>query len=93
MAQGERIREVLKQPQYEPLPVEKQVVIIYAAVKKYLLDLETAQGWDFQDALFELVDTKYPEIWESIRETKVITEETEKKIVQAIDECKNSLKR
>lgn len=93
LAQGERIREVLKQPQYEPLPVEKQVVIIYAAVKKYLLDLETAQVLDFQDALFELIDTKYPEIWESIRETKVITEETEKKIVQAIDECKNSLKR
>ena len=93
LAQGERIREVLKQPQYEPLPVEKQVVIIYAAVKKYLLDLETAQVLDFQDALFELIDTKYPEIWESIRETKVITEETEKKIVQAIDECKSSLKR
>ena len=93
LAQGERIREVLKQPQYEPLPVEKQVVIIYAAVKKYLLDLETAQVLDFQDALFELIDTKYPEIWESIRETKVITEETEKKIVQAIDERKNSLKR
>ncbi len=93
LAQGERIREVLKQPQYEPLPVEKQVVIIYAAVKKYLLDLETAQVLDFQEALFELIDTKYPEIWESIRETKVITEETEKKIVQAIDECKSSLKR
>lgn len=93
LAQGERIREVLKQPQYEPLPVEKQVVIIYAAVKKYLLDLETAQVLDFQEALFELIDTKYPEIWKSIQETKVITEETEKKIVQAIDECKSSLKR
>ena len=90
LAQGERIREVLKQPQYQPLPVEKQVVIIYAAVKKYLLDLETDQVLEFQDALFELIDTKYPEIWKRIRETKEIDEAVEKEIVQAISECKNS---
>ncbi len=90
LAQGERIREVLKQPQYQPLPVEKQVVIIYAAVKKYLLDLETDQVLEFQDALFELIDTKYPEIWKRIRETKEIDEAVEKEIVQAISECKKS---
>ncbi len=39
LAQGERIREMLKQPQYQPMPVEKQVVIIYAATKKYLMDI------------------------------------------------------
>ncbi|HJC50252.1 MAG TPA: F0F1 ATP synthase subunit alpha [Candidatus Anaerostipes avistercoris] len=90
LAQGERIREVLKQPQYQPLPVEKQVVIIYAAVKKYLLDLETDQVLEFQDALFELIDTKYPEIWKRIRETKEIDEAVEKEIVRAISECKKS---
>lgn len=90
LAQGERIREVLKQPQYQPLPVEKQVVIIYAAVKKYLLDLETDQVLEFQDALFELIDTKYPEIWKRIRETKGIDEAVEKEIVRAISECKKS---
>ena len=90
LAQGERIREVLKQPQYQPLPVEKQVVIIYAAVKKYLLDLETDQVLEFQDALVELIDTKYPEIWKRIRETKEIDEAVEKEIVQAISECKKS---
>ena len=52
--QGERIREVLKQPQYQPLAVEKQVVIIYAAVKKYLLDLAVDQILDFQKELFDL---------------------------------------
>ena len=46
--QGERIREILKQPQYQPLPVEKQVAIIYAAVKKHLLDLPVDQILDFQ---------------------------------------------
>ncbi len=90
LAQGERIREVLKQPQYQPLPVEKQVVIIYAAVKKYLLDLETDQVLEFQDVLFELIDTKYPEIWKRIRETKEIDEAVEKEIVRAISECKKS---
>ena len=90
LAQGERIREVLKQPQYQPLPVEKQVVIIYAAVKKYLLDLETDQVLEFQDALFELIDTKYPEICKRIRETKEIDEAVEKEIVRAISECKKS---
>lgn len=47
--QGERIREILKQPQYQPLPVEKQVAIIYAAVKKHLLDLPVDQILDFHN--------------------------------------------
>ena len=74
--QGERIREILKQPQYQPLPVEKQVAIIYAAVKKHLLDLPVDQILDFQKELFELIDTKYPEIFTSIAETKVMDEAT-----------------
>lgn len=93
LAQGERIREILKQPQYQPLSVEKQVVIIYAAVKKYLLDLEVDQILDFQKELFELIDTKYPEIFQSIADTKVMKEETEEKLIQAINECKNSFRK
>ena len=88
LAQGERIREVLKQPQYKPMPVEKQVMIIYAATKKYLLDIEVADIQDFEKALFEYVDTKYPEIPESIRKEKQMTEETEKLLIKAITECK-----
>ena len=91
--QGERIREVLKQPQYQPLPIEKQVVIIYTAVKKYLLDLPTSQVLEFQDVLFDLIDTKYPEIWKEIRETKEIGEKTEQKIIQAVNECKASFRK
>ena len=88
LAQGERIREVLKQPQYQPMPVEKQIIIIYAATKKYLIDIPVDSILDFEKALFEYVDTKYPEVPETIRTEKVISEETETKLVKAIEECK-----
>ena len=90
---GERIREILKQPQYQPLPVEKQVAIIYAAVKKHLLDLPVDQILDFQKELFELIDTKYPEIFTSIAETKVMDDATEEKLIKAINEAKESFRK
>lgn len=91
--QGERIREILKQSQYQPLPVEKQVAIIYAAVKKHLLDLPVDQILDFQKELFELIDTKYPEIFTSIAETKVMDDATEEKLIKAINEAKESFRK
>ena len=92
LAQGERIREILKQPQYKPLPVEYQVAIIYAATKKYLLDIPVEKILDFEQALFECIDTKYPEIITSIRETKELAEETEQKLIKAIEESKADFK-
>ena len=92
LAQGERIREVhfleLKQDQYKPMPVENQVIIIYAATKKYLIDVEVDDIMDFEKGLFEYIDTKYPEVPASIREDKEIKEDTEKKLIQAIEEFK-----
>ena len=88
LEQGERLKEILKQPQYQPMPVEYQVIILYAATKKYLLDLEVSELLDFQNRLFELLDTRYPEVPEDIRTKKVLTEETEKQLVAAIEECK-----
>lgn len=88
LAQGERIREVLKQPQYRPMPVEYQVIILYVATRKHLLDIPTEKVLDFEDVLFEYVKTKYPEIPENIKDTKVLSEETEEKLIQAIAECK-----
>ena len=88
LAQGERIREVLKQPQYQPMPVEYQVIIIYAATKKYLLDIPTSQVLAFEKELFQYIDTKYPEIPKSIRETKEMKPETEELLKKAIEECK-----
>lgn len=92
LAQGERIQEMLKQPQYKPMPVEYQIMIIYAATKKYLLDIPVEDVLPFEAALFAYVDTKYPEIPESIRTEKVLTEDTEKALIQAIEECKKSYK-
>ena len=88
LAQGERIREVLKQPQYAPVPVEYQVIILYAATRKHLLDIPTEKVLEFEEALFEYIKTKYPEIPESIKETKVLSDEAEQKLIQAIGECK-----
>ena len=88
LAQGERIREVLKQPQYAPVPVEYQVIILYAATRKHLLDIPTEKVLEFEEALFEYIKTKYPEIPESIKETRVISDAAERKLIQAIGECK-----
>ena len=88
LAQGERIREVLKQGQYTPLPVWYQVIIIYAAVKQYLLSIPVSEILNFEKQLFELIDTKYPEVVTAIKEEKEISEQTEERLVQAIEECK-----
>ena len=92
LAQGERLKEILKQPQYQPMPVEKQVIIIYAAINKYLMDIPVADILRFQNELFEFIDTKYPEIITSIRETKELAEETEQKLIKAIEESKADFK-
>ena len=88
LAQGARIKEILKQPQYKPMPVEKQVIIIYAATNKYLLDIKIEDILRFEAELFDFIDTKYPEIPEAIKTEKVISEETESRLIKAIEECK-----
>lgn len=88
LEQGERIREMLKQPQYKPMPVEYQVIIIYAATKKYLLDVEVSKVLEFEKGLFEFIDTKYPEIPAAIKDSKVLDEENEKLLIKAIEEFK-----
>ncbi|MBR6282411.1 MAG: F0F1 ATP synthase subunit alpha [Lachnospiraceae bacterium] len=88
LAQGERVQEILKQPQYQPMPVEFQIIIIYAATQKYLLDIPTADILDFETALFEFIKTKYPEIPQGIKEKKVLEEDNEQALIKAINECK-----
>ena len=89
LAQGERIKEVLKQPQYQPLAVEKQIVIIYAVTRKYLLDVPVERIAEFEKGLYEFVETKYPEIYKAIHETGEINSETDVLIQKAITEFKN----
>lgn len=90
LAQGERIRESLKQPQYKTLPVEKQVLIIYAVTKKYLLDIPVVRVLEFEEKFLEYVDTKFPEIYSAIRNTKDLSPETEALIRKAITEFKET---
>lgn len=92
LVQGERIREMLKQPQYKPMPVEYQVIIIYTATKKYLLDIAVEDVLRFESELFEFINTKYPEILEAVRTDKEISEETESQLIKAIKECKVQFK-
>ncbi len=88
LAQGERIREVLKQPQYQPMPVEFQVIMIYVVTKKYLLDVDVDKITRFEKEFFEYLKTNYPEIPTSIREQKVISDEIDETLKKAIEAFK-----
>ena len=92
LAQGARIKEILKQPQYKPMPVEKQVIIIYAATKKYLIDIKIEDILRFEAERFDFIDTRYPEIPEAIREKKVMDDDTEQALIKAIEECKKQFR-
>ena len=92
LAQGERIKEMLKQPQYKPMAVEFQIIIIYATTRKYLLDIPVDDILRFQDGLFDYISSKYPEIPESIRTDKEMSKEIEDKLVQAIGEFKKEFR-
>ncbi len=92
LAQGERIREILKQPQYKPMPVQYQVIIIYVAVNKYLLDVPVGQITRFETELFEFLDTKYPEIPGNIAKEKQISDATDELLKKAIEEFKAQFK-
>ena len=85
LAQGERIREVLKQPQYKPMPVEYQVLMIYAVTRKYLLDIPTERVTDFEAEFFEYIKTNYPEVPASIKDTKELSAEAEEKLKKALE--------
>lgn len=92
LAQGERIKEILKQSQYNPMPVEYQVIIIFAATKKLLLDVAVSDITRFEEELFEFIKTKYNEIPEAIKNDKVLSEENETKLLAAINEFKKEFK-
>ncbi len=92
LAQGERIKEVLKQPQYKPMPVQYQVIIIYVVTNKYLLDVPVEDITRFEAEFFEFLDTKYPEVPGAIAQNKEINDETDAKLKKAIEEFKAQFK-
>ena len=88
LAQGERIVEVLKQDKNSPVPVYKQVVIIYAVVNNLLEDVDVHAIGEFEQELYSYIDSNYPRIADSINETGALSDETEALIKKAVSECK-----
>ena len=89
--QGERMMEILKQPQYSPVSVEHQAIILYIVVNKHLMDIPVNKISLFEKEFLNYIDNNYPEIVNSIKETKELTEETEAKIAEAIGEFKKTM--
>ncbi|SHH82220.1 ATP synthase F1 subcomplex alpha subunit [Caloranaerobacter azorensis DSM 13643] len=92
LAQGQRIMEILKQPQYAPVKVEHQVMIIYAVTKKYLTDIPLDKIKDFEKEFLNFMDNNYPEVGNSIVETGELSEEMEERLKGAIEEFKKNFK-
>ena len=88
LAQGERIVEVLKQPQNSPIPVEKQVIIIYAVISGALLDIQADKIGEFEKELFEFMDGVYGDVPETIRATRQMDDDIKEKLTKAIEEFK-----
>ena len=85
---GERILEVLKQPQYKPMPVEDQVLILYALNNKHLDDIDIGRILKFEKDFIKYVDTHAPELKEEIRETGELSEDVAQALEQMIAEVK-----
>lgn len=88
LERGQKMVEVLKQPPYSPLPVENQVVIIFAGTKGYLDDVATANVTKFEAELYPYIEAKYPEIFEQIRTKKVLDKEVEEILHKALKDFK-----
>jgi F-type H+/Na+-transporting ATPase subunit alpha len=86
LARGERLTELLKQPQYKPFAVEEQVAVIYAGTRGYLDPFPTNKVQAFQDALLSKLKSTYPKFLEGIRKEKALTPDLEAMLKKALDE-------
>jgi F-type H+-transporting ATPase subunit alpha len=89
---GRRLTEILKQPQYHPLPVEKQVLILFAGVNGYLDDLPVEACQPFETELYRFADASHPEILAEIREKKAISEDLKARMEKMVAEFKQRFK-
>jgi F-type H+-transporting ATPase subunit alpha len=85
LARGARLTELLKQPQFSPLKMEEQVVVIFAGTRGYLDPLPVNAVGRFEQELLRIMRDQHADILETIRTEKEISSETEKKLVEAID--------
>jgi F-type H+-transporting ATPase subunit alpha len=87
---GQVLMEILKQPQYSPVKVEHQVMIIFAATNRYLADVPVEEIKHFEKGLYDFVDTHHPEIGKEIKSTGKLEADTEEKLKAAIEEFKKT---
>nr|WP_314218232.1 F0F1 ATP synthase subunit alpha [uncultured Campylobacter sp.] len=85
---GQRMVEILKQPPYSPLPVENQVVVIFAGSRGFLDDVPTSSIGKFEAELYPYIEAKYPEIFEEIRSKKTIEKDLEENLIKALNDFK-----
>lgn len=88
LEQGQRMVEVLKQPPYSPLPIEKQVLIIFAGTKGHLSDISAKDVTKFEAELYPFVEAKYSEVLDTIRTKKMVDKETEELLNKILEEFK-----
>ncbi|EAJ0468669.1 F0F1 ATP synthase subunit alpha [Campylobacter upsaliensis] len=88
LERGQRMVELLKQPPYSPLSVEKQVVLIFAGTKGFLDDVPVNQIREFEDGIYPFIEAKYPDLFEQIRTKKALDKDLEDKLAKAIEEFK-----
>ncbi|AJD31568.1 MULTISPECIES: F0F1 ATP synthase subunit alpha [Clostridium] len=89
LEKGKRLVEILKQTQYRPMSVEKEVIILYAVVNNHLSDIPVNKIKVFEEELFKYMDTHYREIEKEILEKKQLTDELKSKLDKAINDFKN----
>jgi F-type H+-transporting ATPase subunit alpha len=89
---GKKIVEILKQPQYQPLAVEKQVVILYAVTNRYIDDIADSDVAAFEKEFFEYMEKSHNNVLTNIREKKVLSDEDEAELKKALDDFKSSFK-
>jgi len=85
---GKHLVEILKQKQYQPLPLEKQVIIIFAGTKGYLDDIPVEQCGKFEEELYRFVDNAHRDVWEEIRTKKALDDSLRNKVTAVIEEFK-----
>ncbi|EKL1639581.1 F0F1 ATP synthase subunit alpha [Campylobacter jejuni] len=88
LERGQRMVELLKQPPYSPLSVEKQVVLIFAGTKGFLDDIAVSRIKEFEDGIYPFIEAKHPDIFEQIRSKKALDFDLEEKLAKAINEFK-----
>src|SRR6266480_392741 len=90
LTRGEKLSEITKQPQYQPLPVERQVAILYAATKGKLDDIPTPRVKEFETSFYRFLEAEQPQILEELGRTKALTDDLQKALDEAIDEFRKT---